>query len=61
MAGNLGSSANVVSDASATFDFTGLDGVRIPAETMHHVGLVELHDEFAAIRTTDQVMESLRR
>jgi hypothetical protein len=31
----------------------GLDGSRIPAEMMHHVGLVELRGEFATIRTTD--------
>lgn len=59
MAGNLGFQATVVADACATFDFRDDQGV-IPAETMHRIGLAELRDEFAAIRTTDEVLASLR-
>lgn len=60
MAGNLGFDTTVVSDACATFDFKGLDGAIIPAETMHAVGLAELNGEFAAVRSTDQVLAALR-
>jgi nicotinamidase-related amidase len=56
MAGNLGFDTTVVSDACATFDFKDADGATIPAETMHRVGLAELRGEFAAVRTTDEVL-----
>jgi nicotinamidase-related amidase len=59
MAGNLGFDTTVVSDACATFDFRDGQGV-IPAETMHRIGLAELRGEFAAIRTADEVIASLR-
>jgi nicotinamidase-related amidase len=59
MAGNLGFDTTVVSDACATFDFLDGDGTTIPAETMHRVGLAELRGEFAAVRTTDEVLGAL--
>ncbi len=59
MAGNLGFNPILVSDATATFDRTGPDGVTWPAETIHAVSLANLHDEFAAIATTDEVLAKL--
>ncbi len=59
MAGNLGFDTTLVSDACATFDFRDDQGV-IPAETMHRIGLAELRGEFAAIRTADEVIATLR-
>lgn len=59
MAGNLGFDTTVVSDACATFDFEDDEGI-IPAATMHRIGLAELRGEFAAIRTADEVIASLR-
>jgi nicotinamidase-related amidase len=56
MAGNLGFDTTIVSDACVTFDSRDADGATIPAETMHRVGLAELHGEFAAVRTTDDVL-----
>lgn len=59
MAANLGFQTYVVSDATATFDVTGPDGRRYPAQVMHEVGLAELHDEFATIVDTDSLLGCL--
>lgn len=59
MAGNLGFRVVVAADACATFDFKGLDGAVIPAETMHQVGLAELQGEFAEVRTTAEILRDL--
>ena len=60
MAGNLGFHPILVSDATATFDRTGPDGTVWPAETIHAVTLANLHEEFARIATTDDVIAELR-
>ncbi len=61
MAGNLGFHVEVAADACATFDFKGLDGTVIPAETMHQVGLAELQGEFAQVRPTAGILADLPR
>lgn len=58
MAGNLGFKTFVVADATATFDRTGFDGTHYPAETVHAVALASLHDEFATVVNTDDLIES---
>ncbi len=59
MAGNLGFEVLVVGDATATFDRTGPDGVRYPAEQMHRVELASLHREFAEVVSTSGVLARL--
>lgn len=59
MAGNLGFRTWLVSDATATFDRTGPDGVRIPAEMLQVVTLANMHDEFAQVTTTDALLQAL--
>ena len=59
MAGDLGFNPILVSDACATFDRTGPDGVTWPAATIHSVTMANLQDEFAEIATTDEVLERL--
>jgi nicotinamidase-related amidase len=49
MAGNLGFRTYVVSDATATFDRLGLDGVMRPADQVHAAALSDLQGEFATI------------
>ena len=49
MAGNLGFNTYVVSDATATFDLVGPDGVHYPAEQVHNLALASLHGEFAQV------------
>ena len=56
MAGNLGFRTIVVSDATATFDRVGPDGRVWDAETVHAVSLANLHEEFATIATTAEVL-----
>lgn len=57
MAGNLGFSTYVVSDATATFDNTGPDGKRYASELLHNVALADLHGEFATVLDTKSVLE----
>jgi hypothetical protein len=59
MAGNLGFSTWVVSDATATFDRVGPDGVAHPAEQIHAVALSDLHGEFATVVDTAAVIAAL--
>ena len=56
MAGNLGFQTWVVADATATFDCIGPDGTRYPAEQIHAVSLANLHDEFAQVVTTRDLL-----
>lgn len=57
MAGNYGFETYLVADATATFDKTGFDGQRYPAEQVHQLALASLHDEFATVLTTNQLLE----
>ncbi len=59
MAANLGFRVVVVDDATATFDRTGPDGTHYSAEEVHRLALVSLHEEFAAIRSAQQVLAGL--
>ena len=59
MAGNLGFATWVVSDATATFDRVGPDGVLHPAERVHQMALSDLHGEFATVVDTATVIVSL--
>ncbi|PEG14523.1 isochorismatase [Bacillus toyonensis] len=57
MAGNLGFTTYLVSDATATFNRKGLDGAEYSAEDIHNMTLVNLHDEFAKIVTTEDILK----
>jgi len=56
MAGNLGFDTYFVSDATATFDRVGPDGVRHAAEGIQAMTLSNLNGEFATIVTTDEAL-----
>ncbi len=56
MAGNLGFETYFVSDATATFDRVGPDGVRHAAEDIQAMTLSNLNGEFATIVTTDEML-----
>ena len=60
MAGNLGYAVWVVSDATATFDRTGPDGVLYTAELVHAMALSDLHGEFAAVTDTRTLLSETR-
>jgi len=57
MAGNLGFTTYVVSDATATFDNTGHDGRRYGSELLHDVALADLNGEFSTVVDTKTVLE----
>lgn len=57
MAGNLGFDVSLVSDATATFDRTGHDGVHYLAEDIHRIHLASLNGEFCTVETTNDVLK----
>lgn len=59
MAANLGFTAIVVSDGTATFERTGPDGDHHSADQMHRLALASLHGEFATVRRTDDVLAEM--
>ena len=59
MAGNLGFTTFVVSDATAAFARRALDGTMRPAEAVHAGALSDIHDEFATVLSTAEVLKSL--
>lgn len=56
MAGNLGFYTYLVADATATFDRKGPDGVLHTADEIQAMTLVNLHEEFATIITTAELL-----
>jgi nicotinamidase-related amidase len=56
MSGNLGFNTYLISDATAAFGITDQDDTYYCAETIHNISLATLHDEFATILTTEQLI-----
>ena len=56
MAGDLGFRVIVVADATAAHERRSYDGRHHSAETVHELALANLHQEFATILSTDQVL-----
>jgi nicotinamidase-related amidase len=56
MAGNLGFNTYLVSDATATFDRVGPDGVTYKADDIHRMTMANLHEEFAFIVDTQWLL-----
>ncbi|WP_212785141.1 cysteine hydrolase family protein [Ferrigenium kumadai] len=61
MAGNLGYSVILVSDATATFDRNDINGVNIPAHEIQRIHLASLNREFCKVLITAEVLEDLER
>lgn len=59
MAGDLGFETFLVSDATATFDRQGPDGVTIPAKVLQAAELASLHGEFTSVLDTASIMKML--
>ncbi len=57
MAGNLGFKTTVIEDATATFDKQDLRGRWHTAETVHALSLANLKDEYADIRSSQDILE----
>jgi nicotinamidase-related amidase len=56
MAGNLGFTTYVVSDATAAFARSALDGTLRSAESVHSAALSDLHEEFATVAGTAEIL-----
>jgi nicotinamidase-related amidase len=56
-AGDLGINTVVVSDATACFDKIGINGVKYKSEVVHQLSLANLKDEYATIRTTEEIIQ----
>lgn len=59
MAGNYGYNTLIVSDATATFGKTGINGEYYNGETMHLTALAQLKNEFATVVDTKQLIDAL--
>ncbi len=59
MSGNLGFKTILISDATAAFSLEGHHDKHYDADTVHEVTLATLHDEFATILTTDQLLNEI--
>ena len=57
MAGDLGFETYVVNDGTACFDKKDFDGSIVPAETVHKVSLANIHQEFASIVNTNDLLK----
>lgn len=61
MAANLGFDTYVISDATATFNRTALDGKNLDADSVHEYALASLNGEFATVVDTSAVLHLLDR
>jgi nicotinamidase-related amidase len=59
LACDLGFKTVVVRDACVAFALEDMDGNRIPAQTLHDLGLAELHGEFAMVLPTAAILQLL--
>ncbi|WP_148302502.1 cysteine hydrolase family protein [Caldalkalibacillus mannanilyticus] len=59
MSGNLGFSTYLISDATAAFGMMDHHGQFYSANIIHNITLATLHDEFATILTTEQLIEQM--
>jgi len=57
MAGNLGFTTFLVSDATATYSRANVDGSIRPAESVHQAALSDLHGEFATVLDTSEILQ----
>lgn len=56
MSGNLGFDTYLISDATAAFGLTDQTGTYFDPETIHRLSLATLHEEFATVLITEQLL-----
>ncbi|MDL4843063.1 cysteine hydrolase family protein [Aquibacillus rhizosphaerae] len=61
MSGNLGFDTYLVSDATAAFAMKDHHGNQYDPKTIHNITIATLHDEFATILTTEQLMKIIEK
>ncbi|WP_088102952.1 cysteine hydrolase family protein [Halalkalibacter urbisdiaboli] len=57
MSGNLGFDTYLISDATAAFGMKDQNDTYYDAATIHNISLATLHEEFATILTTEQLID----
>lgn len=60
MAGNLGYDTFLVGNATAAFDKVGPNGTKYKAEMIHEIELASIHNEFATVIASDDLLISLK-
>lgn len=60
MSGNLGFDTYLISDATAAFGLKDQNDTYYDAETLHAISLATLHEEFATILTTEQLVINIQ-
>ena len=60
MAGNLGYDTFLVGDATAAFDKVGPNGTKYKAEMIHEIELASIHNEFATVIASDDLLKSFK-
>ena len=58
-AADLGFKVTLISDATATFERRGFNGVHYSAEEVHNINLVSLDGEFCTVRSTEEILKEL--
>ena len=58
MSGNLSFDTYLISDATAAFGMKDQNDTFYDADTIHNISLATLHDEFATILTTEQLINN---
>jgi nicotinamidase-related amidase len=58
-AADLGFEVTLISDATATFERRGFNGVHYSAEEMHNINLVSLDGEFCTVRSTSETLQQI--
>ena len=61
MSGNLGFNTFLISDATAAFGMKDQNDKYYDAETIHDISLATLHDEFATILKTEELINHLTK
>lgn len=59
MSGNLGFNTYLISDATAAFGLKDQNDKYYDAETIHNISLATLHDQFATILKTEELINNL--
>jgi hypothetical protein len=59
MAGDLAFTTIVVADATACFDKVAMNGIKYTSDVVHQLSLANLKDEYASIKTTNEILHSI--
>ena len=59
-AGDSGINTTVVSDATACFDKLIMNGTKFKSDDVHQLSLANLKDEYASVKTTEEILAALK-